>query len=85
MTDTPKTNSDSSVMAVANDQLLVLRIQSLIVDKSMIVASANRDLARYGEWRTDYNAQHEQTDAEIQALFHQDKLSSPQPTNQNDN
>ena len=70
MKDKP-TDSGSSVMAVANDPLLALRIQSLIADKGMIVASANRDLTCYGEWRTDYNAWHEQADAEIQALFSQ--------------
>ena len=66
-----ETKSDSSEKAVLSDDLLALRIQSLIADKGMIVASANRDLTCYGEWRTDYNAWHEQTDAEIQALFSQ--------------
>jgi len=56
----------------ARDQeLTILKIRSLIADKEMIVASANRDLTCYGEWRTDYNAWHEQTDAEIQVLFSQ--------------
>jgi hypothetical protein len=56
---------------VASTDLLALRIQSLIADKWMIVASANRDLTCYGDWRTDYNAFHHQTDAEIQVLFSQ--------------
>jgi hypothetical protein len=45
----------------------------------MIVASANRDLTCYGEWRTDYNAWHEQTDAELQALFSQANAESIRP------
>ena len=55
---------------LSSHALLALRIQSLIEDKGMIVASANRDLTCYGEWRTDYNAWYEQTDTEIQALFY---------------
>ena len=58
-------------IGVGCDALLALGIQSLIADKGMIVASANRDLTCYGEWRTDYNAWHDQIDAEIQALFSQ--------------
>lgn len=81
MKDKP-TDSGSSVMAVANDPLLALRIQSLIADKGMIVASANRDLTCYGEWRTDYNAWHEQADAEIQALFSQANVTVEGPPTQ---
>lgn len=66
-------NTNKTVIGVGCDDLLSLRMQSLIADKGMIVASANRDLTCYGEWRTDYNAWHEQTDAEIQALFRQSK------------
>lgn len=51
--------------------LVSLRIASLIADKAMIISSANRDLACYGEWRTDYNAWHEQAESELQALFSQ--------------
>jgi hypothetical protein len=58
-------------IGIAGNLRLALRIQSLIADKGMIVASANRDLTCYGEWRTDYNAWHEQTDAQIQSLFSQ--------------
>jgi hypothetical protein len=64
-------NQTHSGDGLSSHALLALRIQSLIADKGMIVASANRDLACYGEWRTDYNAWHEQTDAEIQSLFSQ--------------
>ena len=64
-------NQTHNVDGLSSHDLLALRIQSLIADKGMIVASANRDLTCYGEWRTDYNAWHEQTDAEIQALFSQ--------------
>ena len=59
----------TNVVGVGCDALLALRVQSLIADKGIIVASANRDLTCYGEWRGDYNAWHEQVDAEIQALF----------------
>jgi hypothetical protein len=64
--------------------LLALKIRSLIADKEMIVASANRDITQYGEWRTDYNAWHMQTESELQALLseanteisHADKIAA---------
>jgi hypothetical protein len=35
----------------------------------MVVAQANHDLARFGEWRFDYSAQNGQIDADIQGLL----------------
>jgi hypothetical protein len=37
----------------------------------MVTAQANLDLARGGEWRTDYSAWHGQLNIEIEALFTQ--------------
>ena len=50
-------------------ELLVLKIRSLIADKEMVTAQANLDLARGGEWRTDYAAWHVQFEVEIQSLL----------------
>lgn len=65
--------------AVCSNGLLALRIRSLIADKEMIVASANRDIAQYGEWRTDYNAWHAQTDIELQSLFAEANITITDP------
>ena len=59
--------------------LVALRIRSLIADKEMIIASANRDITQYGEWRTDYNAWHAQTDRELQSLFSEANTSVSGP------
>jgi len=58
-----------SLVGVANDVLLALRIRSLIADKEMVTATANLDLARGGEWRLDYSAWQGQLNVEIDALF----------------
>ncbi len=48
--------------------VLELKIRSLIEDKAMITAQANRDM-QLGEWRCDYATWHGQIDCEIRGLF----------------
>lgn len=52
-----------------NDNVLLLHIQSLIVDKSMVAANAYRDIAQYGEWGCNYNEEYWQIDSQIDTLF----------------
>jgi hypothetical protein len=58
-------------MTTINNELLVLKIRSLIADKEMVTAQANRDMTCGDGWRTDYAAWHGQLDAEIQSLLDQ--------------
>ena len=50
-------------------EITVLKIQSLIADKEMATATANRDLARCGDWTGDYALLHEQINEEIKKLL----------------
>jgi len=50
-------------------EILLLHIRKLIADKEMVTATANYDLARGGEWRSDYSAWHGQIDAEIEVAL----------------
>jgi len=52
-------------------ELLVLKIRSLIADKEMVTAQANLDIARGGEWRSDYADWHRHLDTEVQSLLEQ--------------
>jgi hypothetical protein len=54
-----------------HNELLVLKIRSLVADKEMVTAQANRDMTCGDGWRTDYAAWHGQLDAEIQSLLDQ--------------
>ena len=51
--------------------LVMLRIQSLIADKEMVTAQANRDISMSGEWQCDYTEWYRQIDDEIKRLFDQ--------------
>jgi len=62
---------------MSNDDIVYLKIRSLIADKEMATAIANMNIAHNGEWLGDYPAWHAQIDQQIQALFEQ--LAQPQP------
>ena len=49
-------------------QIILLKINSLIVDKQMVVSLANRDL-ELGGWRCDYDQWRGQLDVEINTLL----------------
>jgi len=64
--DAPTTPSGEQV---GSDALFALRIRSLISDKEMVVAMANRD-AQFGDgWRCDYAKWHGEIEEKIQRLF----------------
>ena len=55
--------------SVESTYLLALRIRSLIADKELVTARANRDLQVGIDWCQDYHEWHRQIDTEINALL----------------
>ena len=70
---------DMSETKIQSNDLLALRIRSLIADKEMVTATANLDLVRGGEWRCDYQAWHGKIDTEINALLSEANSQADQP------
>jgi len=52
-------------------EFYALKIRNAIADKEFAIASANHDLAKFGEWRGDYSIPIAEANREISNLFHQ--------------
>lgn len=50
-------------------RLGLLRIRSLIADKEMVAATANRELQQFGEWQCDHQEHHYEIDQQIEELI----------------
>ena len=62
-----------------DDDIIYLKIRSLIADKEMVTATANMNMARGGEWLCDYRDWHAEIDQQIQILLdEQAKQLQPQ-------
>lgn len=49
-------------------ELRLLQIRNAIVDKERCIANANLELARGGEWRSDWNSACLQCDLEVERV-----------------
>lgn len=52
-------------------EIKLLKIRSLISDKEMVTAIANKDTTRGGEWLGDYCAWHAEIDRQINGLINE--------------
>ena len=69
MPDTNNTTTQNDAEGVSSSALLALSFQSLIADKQMLIATANRDLAQYGEWQRTHAEEFTQIDCEMDRLM----------------
>ena len=52
-----------------NPEFQMLKLRNLVADKEWLTASANHELARYGEWQCNWHEGILQVDQEIEKLI----------------
>ena len=64
-----KTAPKTEDVALDVPRLVMLRIRSLIADKEMVTATANRELQQFGEWQCDHQEHHREINQQIEELI----------------
>jgi hypothetical protein len=70
----------SSMTRVQRAEFLMLRLRSAIADKEQITKNEAADLAKYGEWQTDWDGHYHEVDQQVKVFVAElDALAAQAP------